>query len=108
MDTHVLVKEASLIPGLMTTRTTSAKLSLALAGRLKNYALQRFSSKGFDVFCKDAKLDIYTLDGEEAARDRTYMVRFSSPKGGFIELNGIVIDEFEFPKKDFGFSIGDY
>lgn len=108
MDSHVLVKEASLIPGLVTTRSTGSKLSLAFAGRLKNYALQRVASRGFDVFCKDAKMDIYTLDGEEAVKDRAYMVRFSTLKGGYIEISGIIVDEFEMPYKDFGFTIGEY
>jgi hypothetical protein len=84
---------------------TSAAVSAGLAARLHRYAERELIEQGFEALAKDAKVIVYTIDAEDKPADRSYCVRWHTPKGGYVELVGI-LTKAGWPSLDHGFEIG--
>lgn len=80
-------------------------ISPGLAKRLARYAVHRLTDEGFEPFLKTAEIEVYTLDGDSSPSQRNYVVKFKTPKGGYIELVGIMT-RGGWPSIDHGFTIG--
>lgn len=80
-------------------------ISPGLAQRLARYAVQRVTETGFEPLLKDADIEVYTADGDYPPSDRSYAVKFKTPKGGYLELVGIFTRR-GWPSLDHGFAIG--
>lgn len=80
-------------------------ISPGLAQRLARYAVQRMTESGFEPIVKAAEIEVYTLDGDDLPSQRNYVVKFKTPKDGYIELVGIMTSR-GWPSLDHGFAIG--
>jgi len=70
--------------------TADERISPGLAERLHRYAEKELIDHGFGALAKDAKVTVYTIDGNDKPADRSYCVRWHTPKGGYVELIGIL------------------
>jgi hypothetical protein len=84
---------------------TSENISAGLAARLHRYAEGELHAQGFGALAKDAKVIVYTIDAEDRPADRSYCVRWHTPKGGYVELVGI-LTKAGWPSLNHGFDIG--
>lgn len=84
--------------------TVEETISKGLAERLHRYAERELIDQGFGALAKDAKVTVYTIDGEEKPADRSYCVRWHTPKGGYVELIGI-LTKAGWPTVNHGFAI---
>ena len=85
--------------------STDESISKGLAERLHRYAERELIDQGFEPLAKDAKVSVYTIDGTDKPADRSYCVRWHTPKGGYVELIGILTHR-GWPTVDHGFAIG--
>lgn len=85
--------------------TTDEHISKGLAERLHRYAERELIEQGFGALAADAKVSVYTIDGDDKPADRSYCVRWHTPKGGYVELIGI-LTRSGWPCVDHGFAIG--
>ncbi|KVP16846.1 hypothetical protein [Burkholderia ubonensis] len=85
--------------------TTNECISKGLAERLHRYAERELINAGFGALTTDAKVIVYTIDGDEKPADRRYCVRWHTPQGGYVELIGI-LTKAGWPSLDHGFAIG--
>lgn len=85
---------------------TDEKISDKLAGRLRDYALDRLAGAGFAHAVEGWELEVYTMDGDEGPAYRYYTVKFTNPLKGYIEVCGICASRGR-PTLDHGFAIGD-
>lgn len=83
----------------------SSEISGGLVKRLVSYAIEGFESAGFMSFVREARLSVYTVDGDLQSPDRSYCVRAQCEKGGYIEMIGILTSK-GWPTIDHGFYIG--
>lgn len=88
-----------------TLHTIDACISAGLAQRLVRYANQVMCDGGFDAAAAAWEVSVYTVDGDEKPADRSYCVRWTNPKGGYIEVIGI-LTKHGWPALDHGFYIG--
>jgi hypothetical protein len=86
-------------------RTIDESISKGLAERLHRYAERELIEQGFGALAKDAKVKVYTIDGDDKPADRSYCVRWHTPQGGYVELIGI-LTRSGWPSLDHGFAIG--
>ncbi len=84
---------------------TSETISEGLAHRLKAYAERALVEQGFGSLATGATVTVYTVDGDEKPAARSYCVRWHTPKGGYVELVGI-LTRSGWPSLDHGFAIG--
>lgn len=84
---------------------TDERISKGLAERLHRYAERELIDQGFGALAADAKVSVYTIDGDDKPADRSYCVRWHTPKGGYVELIGI-LTRAGWPCVDHGFAIG--
>lgn len=85
--------------------STTDSISKGLSERLYRYAERELIEQGFGALAKDAKVTVYTIDGDDKPADRSYCVRWHTPQGGYIELAGI-LTRSGWPCLDHGFAIG--
>lgn len=85
--------------------TVDECISKGLAERLHRYAERELIYQGFGPLAKDAKVSVYTTDGDERPADRSYCVRWHTPQGGYVEMVGI-LTKAGWPSLDHGFAIG--
>lgn len=85
-------------------QATAESISPGLANRIARYAVQRMTDSGFEPFLATAEVNVYTMDGDEESARRSYCVKFTSPKGGSIEVVGILTVK-GWPSLDHGFEI---
>lgn len=85
--------------------TVAETISAGLAKRLHTYAERELIAQGFGPLAVGAKVTVYTIDGDEKPADRSYCVRWHTPKGGYVEMVGI-LTKAGWPSLDHGFAIG--
>ncbi len=83
---------------------TDRSISPGLATRLHRYAEARLKEVGFDALLP-CSVEVYTTDGDSAPSDRSYVVKFTTVKGGYLELCGILVRK-GWPSLDHGFYAG--
>ena len=80
-------------------------ITQGLAKRLVRHASERMKEAGFAAMMEGAQVTVSTPDGESAASDRTYCVKWTNASGGWIAVVGIHTRS-GWPTLDFGFEIG--
>lgn len=85
--------------------TVDECISAGLAKRLVGYATRAMAEGGFEAATQAWAVSVYTVDGDEKPADRRYCVRWTNPKGGYIEVVGILTSH-GWPSLDHGFDIG--
>lgn len=88
-----------------TLHTVDECISAGLAKRLVGYATRAMADGGFDAAVQAWAVSVYTVDGDDKPADRSYCVRWTNPKGGYIEVIGILTSH-GWPSLDHGFDIG--
>jgi hypothetical protein len=84
---------------------TSEQISAGLAQRLARYALNRLDDAGFKASVEGWQCLVMTDEAEESPANRSYYVRWKNPKGGFMEVTGILTKN-GWPFIDHGISAG--
>ena len=85
---------------------TDERISNRIVNRLYPYATKRLKEEGFGEICSKWKPSIYTIEWECTVENRSYCVRWTNDKGGYIELVGILINKWGTPQVDHNFEIG--
>lgn len=85
--------------------TIDERISKGLAERLHRYAERELVDQGFSALAKNAKVSVYTIDGDDKPADRSYCVRWHTPQGGYVEMIGI-LTRAGWPSLNHGFAIG--
>lgn len=85
--------------------TAEESISTGLANRLVRYATGEMAESGFAEMAKNWKILVYTVDGDRKPADRSYCVRWTNEKGGYIEVIGILTSK-GWPSLSHGFDIG--
>ena len=80
------------------------EISAGLASRLTAYANSRMHEAGFDCFMDQAQITVSTIDGDCKPADRSYCVRYTNSKGGYVDVVGIFTRK-GWPFLDHGFDI---
>lgn len=86
-------------------KLSAEAISPGLAKRIHAYAERALMEQGFGALAAEAKVTVYSVDGNEKPADRSYCVRWHTTKGGYIELIGILTSR-GWPSLDHGFAIG--
>ncbi len=84
---------------------TAEHISVGLAVRLHRYAERELIEQGFGALTKDATVSVYSIDAEDRPADRSYCVRWHTPKGGYVEMVGI-LTKAGWPSLNHGLDIG--
>jgi len=84
---------------------TDESISQGLAKRLSDYAHRQLDEHGFGSLAGISDVSVYTVDGNDRPSERSYCVRWTNAKGGYIELVGIAT-KAGWPFLDFGFAFG--
>lgn len=77
-----------------------------LAQRLVSYAQRQLAESGFEAIAQSWDVKVYTVDGTDKPADRSYCVRWTNKKGGYIEVIGILTSH-GWPTLNHGFYIGE-
>lgn len=80
-------------------------ISAGLSQRLYAYAERELQEQGFGPLAVGATVTVYTISGDKKLSDRSYCVRWHTPKGGYVEMVGI-LTRSGWPCVDYGFAIG--
>jgi len=83
---------------------TGEEISCGLVMRIKRYACARITDAGFQDLVNTWQISVYTIDGNDRPADRSYCVRWTNSKSGYIEVIGILTSK-GWPSLDYGLAI---
>jgi hypothetical protein len=86
-------------------KLTSEQISQGLAQRLARYALKSLDDAGFKEAVDGWTCVVHSDEAEDTPANRSYYVRWKNPKGGFMEVTGILTKN-GWPFLDHGISAG--
>jgi len=85
-------------------KVTGENISPGMIKRLSKFALKELIGDGFEC-CRDWDINVNTMDADLPPSERIYTVMFTNPKGGYIEVCGILTRN-GWPSLHHGYSIG--
>lgn len=80
------------------------KISAGIAQRLVTYAKRQLTDAGFGSVLDACAAEVLTTDGDRPASERAYQVTFTTPAGGTLSVDYILMGRGGWPCLDHGFA----